>query len=609
LIIGIKKVKKKKNLVKQLIGHGVFFWVFCLLSAPAQAANQDVDWDMLLYEHFSTLNSQTLRQGLSIALQEAETKKPNRQLTQMLVLARQHWNELSTDTQQLATPWLLRPTDNSDPSEADWRYTNPEATPIPTDHFLIHYIDRAVYATDNNAATTAFANKVAGVMEAVWTKEHGGLGYASVPSDLSSDTNGGDAKYDVYLTNLGASLLFGYVASEGFSNDTSRPNGAYSYMVLDNNFKEFGYTDPVQPLSVTAAHEYFHSIQMGYDYSEDASFMEQSATWMEDVVYPGIHDNYNYVGEPYEDTNGNGQFDEGEPYTDRNSNNTRDEGSTEFPELSLDSFTFPLQYGRFVWVRYLDERFGTEIVRTIWERCGAVQGENTFAAINYALNNNQSTLAVAYQEYATWNYDLAKFSDGANYPLVWVDRTITNSDLPVSSSNSPNLSYWRDNSNLVPQMHLSTVYTQLMNPEGDYTIEFSGGGIGALTMLVDTGQGALTHDVVSLSLNKGTWTAPIGALRVVAVISNVHESADNLSWTLKQGIDDTIGNGGSDSNSDASTDPSTGSSSGSNSDGSNPVSDGSDTSPKPGGSGGGALNPLFVALLVFLPAVLRRKKA
>jgi hypothetical protein len=275
-------VKKKLESVKQFVGHGIFLWMFCLVSVPVLAAGNDVDWDAVLHEQFSTLKSQS--QSLSFALKKADIPKPSRQLTQMLVLARQHWDELSADTQQLVSPWLFRPTDDSDPTEADWRYTSPEATPKPTEHYLIHYIDSAAYPDDKNAATKTFVDTVASVMEAVWTKEHGGLGYASVPSDLSDQDNNGSVngeygeKYDVYLTNLGASLLFGYVAPQNFSQDSSRPYGAYSYMVLDNDFTEFGYDDPEQPLSVTAAHEYFHSIQMGYDYLEDASFMEQSAT-------------------------------------------------------------------------------------------------------------------------------------------------------------------------------------------------------------------------------------------------------------------------------------------------------------------------------------------
>ena len=45
------------------------------------------------------------------------------------------------------------------------------------------------------------------------------------------------------------------------------------------------------------------------------------------------------------------------------------------------------------------------------------------SAIGGALAANGSSLVAAYKEYATWGYDKTKYADGANYPIVWVDRT------------------------------------------------------------------------------------------------------------------------------------------------------------------------------------------
>ena len=41
----------------------------------------------------------------------------------------------------------------------------------------------------------------------------------------------------------------------------------------------------VNPMRVTAAHEFFHAIQFAYDVDEDLWFMEGTATWVEDEVY------------------------------------------------------------------------------------------------------------------------------------------------------------------------------------------------------------------------------------------------------------------------------------------------------------------------------------
>ncbi|MBI3776622.1 MAG: hypothetical protein HY273_13950, partial [Gammaproteobacteria bacterium] len=349
------------------------------------------------------------------------------------------------------------------------------------------------------------------MLEEVWTTEHTTYGYLPVPSDATSVTNGGNELYDVYLTNLGKYRIFGYVSAENFSNDAGRPNGAYSYMVLDNDFsqEEYFYTDPLKPLKVTVAHEYFHAIQNGYSYQEDAAFMEQTATWMEDIVYPAIHDNYNYIGEPYEDTNGNGQYD-----------------------LS-DGFTPPLmQYGHFLWPRYLSDKFGNIIIRTIWDYCGQAAGDNTFAAVESALNDNAYTFIKAYQEYTIWGYDRSSgYSDRANYPIVRIDRTVSGASLLISSVGSPGLAYW-DNENLNAQMHWSTVYTQITAPTGTYNFRALGGEPSLIMLVIDNTGAPLRREDVTLASGIGQWSTPGDAVKVIAIVSNLSRTTDGMLWSL-----------------------------------------------------------------------------
>lgn len=491
------------------------------------------DWDAKLRSEFQRANTPASIPALGVT--EAPASQPiSRNMTLMLAMARAHWQELSLETQSLARVWMFRPTQAGNPFEAPWLYgSTPESTQSTT-HFKIHFINKALYASNGNAATQSFVTNVAAVLETVWSTEHTTLGYAPVPSDLAVTNNGGDGKFDVYLTNLGPHGYYGYVSVEDPSNEPARPYGASSYMVLDNDYQlsEYKYSDPQLPLKVTAAHEYFHAIQDGYSYEEDAAFMEQSATWMEDMVYPAIHDNYTYIGEPYQDVDGNGQYDASidilSPSDDHNNNGKRDEGSVEYPEVTLFAFDSPrlVQYGRFLWIRYLSEKFGNGIIKTIWENCGQVIGDNTISAMNTALMAKGSTLATAYQEYATWGYETSKYSDGANYPLVWVDRSLNGKNMALSSEGSPSLL-----STLGRQQHLSTVYTQIVSPSGSYTFA-SLGSDAAVTMLVNTGVGALTSEPVVLSNGGGQWVAPAGALKAIAVVSNVGYSVNELSWSL-----------------------------------------------------------------------------
>jgi hypothetical protein len=505
----------------------VFGMVASVWQVGAHAAT---DWDAKLRADFQGLVPAPPIAALSTTTRAAPLR---RDMTILLVQARRHRDELSSDTQVLAKPWLQRPVGATDPQEVQWSFKNPETTvDSPSGRYKIHYIDKAKYPSDANAAVASWVTVVAAVLDNVANVEHGTLGYAAVPSD--GVVGGGVDMFDVYLTNLLPYGLYGYVSDDVATSDSTRPYGAASYMVLDNDFLGYGYADAHFPLEVTAAHEYFHAVQNGYSRQEDVAFMEQTATWMEDIVYPAIHDNYSYIGEPYEDTNGNGQYDKGvDGFTDRNHNGQRDEGSLEYPEVPLNAFNTPpsVQYGRFLWPRYLSEKFDNGvlmngIVKTIWEQCGQVAGDNTFSAMDSALQAKGWSLATAYHEYASWGYDKSKYIDGANYPLVWVDRSVNGMNLALSSAGSPSLV-----GTLGQQQYLSTVYTQILNPTGSYTFT-SLGGDALVTMLIDTGVGALTYQPVTISNGAGQWVAPTGATKAIAVVSNVASSINNMGWSF-----------------------------------------------------------------------------
>lgn len=512
--------------------------VFLLVLMGGQTHAAEVkDWNQSLTQSMSVFNRSSAG-VLSLSLKQHTHTQPSRSLTPLLNQAKKHWDDLNTDTRDLVSPWLARPTDATVSFESAWRYdTNLPVVNHDTTHFRVHFVE-----SGDNASTPEFAQLVGDVLEETYAKQHTDLGYLAVPNDLAAGNNGGDARFDVYLTELRGNGLFGYVVSEGSSGDPQRPWGAYSYMVLDNNYLNYGYTDPADPLKVTVAHEYYHAVQNGYSWQEDNAFMEQSATWMEDVVYPLIHDNYSYIGEPYADENGDGQYtddlnadgvsNDGEVVlVDHNGNGRRDDGSQDWPELALDAFDdVPvIQYGRFLWVRYLSEQFDNVLVKSIWELAGS-SNQGTYQSIDEALQGRGSSLAIAYQEYSTWAYDKALYQDGQNYPLVWVDRTVAGQKLSIASDNSPSIGNL-GSSGYQPQVHLSTIYTQILEPAGLYQLS-STGGAPALTMLIDTGSTTLTHEIVPLENGVGVWEAPAGAVKVTAVISNTSRAKDAMSWTL-----------------------------------------------------------------------------
>jgi len=232
---------------------------------------------------------------------------------------------------------LARPTNQSGPS-GEIKYTT-RSFKRCGQRVCVHRVVRT-----RHKATRAWARKSLRVLESVWRTEIGQLGYRRPVKD---GRRGGNGKLDVYLANVGARGLYGYCVPEftkpGF------PRLASGYCVLDNDFarRQFG-AEPIDSLRVTAAHEFFHAVQFGYDYLEDPWMMEATATWIEERYADGVNDNRQYLPA----------------------------GQLVRTHLALDRFESgsAIQYGNWVFFEYLSQRFGATIVRRIWEQSGHFRG-------------------------------------------------------------------------------------------------------------------------------------------------------------------------------------------------------------------------------------------
>ena len=197
-------------------------------------------------------------------------------------------------------------------------------------HVCVHWS-----TSGRNGATNAWAQKTLKYMGTVWSKEVGKLNFRA---PLKDGRHGGSSKLDVYLKDLGSQGIYGYCAPEYLGR---KPRTASGYCALDNDFSrsQFGIK-PENALHVTAAHEFFHAVQFAYDYLEDAWIMEATSTWMEEQVADDVNDNRQYL-----------------PY-----------GQLGTPTSPLDFFdqNGVGQYGQWLYFQYLQQLYGTGIVRKIW---------------------------------------------------------------------------------------------------------------------------------------------------------------------------------------------------------------------------------------------------
>ncbi len=180
--------------------------------------------------------------------------------------------------------------------------------------FRFHYARtgyHAVDVTDNNGNDVPdYIDSMATVFNEVSQKLHYEMGYLKPPGDgyySGTRDKGGSAHYDVYVRNL-SSRYYGYVQPEEYaqgkgdneqSGTITEVNAFTSYMTMRNNYRSFPLPQ-MENIKVTAAHEYFHAIQFGYDGWEKPWLLESSAVWMEEEIYDEINDCYQYMKKWFE---------------------------------------------------------------------------------------------------------------------------------------------------------------------------------------------------------------------------------------------------------------------------------------------------------------------
>lgn len=314
---------------------------------------------------------------------------------------------LAPEDRRLAQRVLARPTAAGGDGYLDYadnaRVTSDCAvSPVADSNFCVHWAretgDAPSLVDSDGDGVPDQVEKTHEILDQVWGRIVTLGGFAAPPADTAGPS-GFRERFDVYLGNIGRSRLYGYCTLEAAVN-------AYrgsSYCVLDDDFstRQFG-GDPLGNLQVTVAHEFFHAVQFGIDYTEDGFFMENSSTWIEDEIYDAINDNWNY-----------------------------------FPESSLRRPGDPLDlednwYGNWVWLRFLTEAFPDEagtglptLVKRAWDRTDNSRGSYSMRALADTVTARGGDFAELVADFATANRSPARFyEEGSAYPSAPAARTV-----------------------------------------------------------------------------------------------------------------------------------------------------------------------------------------
>ena len=270
-----------------------------------------------------------------------------------------------------------------------------------SEHYRFHYDKtgvNAVDATDRNTNDVPdYIEFMATEFENVYDKEINQLGYVAPPSDGTE--GGGQDLYDVYVTDLQQGL-YGYVASETTIGDNPNSSAietqaSTSVMRMRNNYDGFGLQNDA--LKVTAAHEYYHSIQLGYkaDFS-NVFALEGSASWMEEVIYPRIDDNFQYLDAVFDNPDVAVNY------------NFGDENDPDFNDFTTQ------WYGAWIFFQYIGESYGVDVARFLWENLRS-QGE--LEALNNALQTRNVNLQTAFEDFFVANVVLS--ANSASSPFTY----------------------------------------------------------------------------------------------------------------------------------------------------------------------------------------------
>jgi hypothetical protein len=216
---------------------------------------------------------------------------------------------------------------------------------------------------------------------------------------------------------------------------------------VDDDFsaRQFSGASGKAALQVTAAHEFLHNIQFGYDAWDDFWFFESTATWIEDELFPLVNDNVQYL--PVSPVSATGFW---------------------LPiDIDEPDFAKPESANKYgVWIlwRYLSERLGREVVRDAWNL--ARGGPFGIQALEAMLASRGQAWADVFHQFAIANYFFrTSYSEGALYATVpGVGPQPQPLSLPGSGS--------------IPMGHLSNDYYLFTPPPGttglDLTVTMSG---------------------------------------------------------------------------------------------------------------------------------------
>ena len=381
--------------------------------------------------------------------------------------------------------------------------------------FRFHYT-----TTGSNAVTTADTNsnsvpdyidQMSAELNYVVAVELTFNSFTEPPSDdfySANNDNGGSGAYDVYVRNAGAGV-YGYVQPELYANNNgnnehssgvNEVNAIASYMVLRHNYSGFGNTE-LENIQVTAAHEYFHAVQFGYDGWEESWVMEATAVQMEEIVYDDINDCYQYMSSWF--------------------NN---------PQQPLNLDNSSRWYGSFIFFEYVNSHLSDEAIREFWEHSithDSYYGEYSVQTLDEAFDDLGSSFTEMLNGMSVANRVMSSSSAAAPFDYEEAD---TYSSTPSTFST---VSYSAGTDETVTSTNLQENAAQYIRLTSDDPV--------LATLTNDDGPDSYLELHAIMTYGDSAWTVwsgspinidPTDATQVYFVVVSQNDAGSDFDYTL-----------------------------------------------------------------------------
>jgi hypothetical protein len=320
--------------------------------------------------------------------------------------------------------------------------------------------NQTVLDDDDGSGLPDFPEQVALHAEAV-LEMYAAMGFRAPISEADMGIElGGSPAFDFYLVD------FAGTADGQFATDRCQGQVCSGFMIMENDFKNYGYPSKEDGIRTLTSHELFHAVQAAYRNGQDSWLSEGTATWSEYQYDNGNRDFFSlctaYLADPGRSLD--------KP-----------------PAGSVSSWS----YGTALFWTFLSERYGPGVIVDVQEAQDSLEGLD---AVEAALTAAGTSWDVEWPIFVEWN--LGAGSNGGvleSYPFA--SRLIA----PAEVDQEPALA---DSNRFYP---LAASY---------YTLEHVGGPVVFATLDDPTGLRLALYPVDNGVVGEALWEqAPTAAGR------------------------------------------------------------------------------------------------